>query len=237
MKSLELLAPAVEVAKAAAEDETASSAEEASGETNKKRRRPLEFFILTNESSSRKSKVCERAMLNIIGLTRDATQREPDQWTSAKNSLFDPEGDAISRLIKTSQKAHRYDTKSESSRQFIKFVGNKFSDLSPMEGMEHVHILPYETPEQAHRSYQLWDGHADGQPLAGIDTFKAALKNLKATHRLLRCKGSFPTCGKYYEQLQKTLSSISCLYIRNMYLSSHSSSSFRHMQQRGRFVI
>jgi hypothetical protein len=143
-------------------------------------------------SSSKQYRVCERAFLYIVGLLRESSAKLPDAWTNAKKEVEDPHSVEIKKMINQTRAPH-YNVKAN-IKSFLKYLGDKFSDYSITAGQEKVKILPYETIAQVYKAYTEWEGVEEEERVCSISYFKETLREEAKMYRLMRCRGSFPTC-------------------------------------------
>lgn len=149
--------------------------------------------------------ICEAAYLRLIG------HKATKMWIRLKKETFatfsrngghirEDDMKDIEAAIKTKKdkSEQRARPKSDHATTFIKYFAQFHSSLSPNEGGENIHILPFETVSQLFAEYNAYcksnDIHRSQK--AGRTVFNSQWKECynKKEVKFTRGKGTFPTC-------------------------------------------
>lgn len=168
----------------------------------------LNFQIIDKAGKPRR--ICEAALLFILGYidTPNASDANP-QWLMFKRMKLNEsrgvkEDVPLRKAWVASQKGIQKSQKHMDAKGFINgLLLDYFGETIPTkEGatedgeVKEVKILPYETVDQLYEEYT-FEHDIQSRPqntLAKISLFRKVLSSLSKYVKLLRCKGSFPTC-------------------------------------------
>jgi hypothetical protein len=161
-------------------------------------------FTITDKTGKPR-RICESSFLFMLGYidTPNASDANP-QWQFFKRVKLGDANPMLAKEIIESSKGIKKTTKRMDAEGFIKGLMMIYfgETLATMEGatadgdIKDIKILPYESLSQLYEEYN-FDHEIREKPescKASYKVFRTSFNVLKDRVRLLRCKGSFPTC-------------------------------------------
>lgn len=152
--------------------------------------------------------VCEQVYLPLVGavppfglMEKNAGRGRapPRGWRMARQEIIDGITPAMKDFEKEMEATLREnDLKDDSCVEYIQQIMERYSDDSPLPGLEGVKIVPFHTIAQLYGLYCL-DCSDDNRPkeeVASAETFRQAFREMEESKlvKLLSCKDAFCTC-------------------------------------------
>jgi hypothetical protein len=155
----------------------------------------LSKFIFTIDFEGQSRRVCEGALIALLGYGTTDLSECPRQWRDVKREVMNGSVHATQEL-----RAEGHERAAPQFDHCKAFISDFMfeCDAMPTAGNEHVKVVPFISVSQFHDEFEshwkMSNGEGEDSDIPSYSTFKLAYDSFGTDIRLMRCKGNFSTC-------------------------------------------